>query len=343
MLDIFTQLDHWVHLKKEFALATVVKTWRSAPRVEGSSMAITGNQEIIGSVSGGCIEGAVMKEAFAVLDNGQPRRCSFGVSNEDAWSVGLTCGGQVEVIVEKFMAFDNEQGQAVWKGLKQAVEQNQGCVLVSSLAESSIEHALVFSDGRQLGMELNQELKEQALSAYQHRKNQLITHGEKEFFTTVFPTRDKLIIIGAAHISVDLVELANFFKFETIVIDPRKVFTDTHRFQNQPSAIHLDWPEEVLPQIDLDENTYAVVLSHDPKIDDPALEMLLNSNVAYIGALGSRKNQEKRRKRLSDAGFNEEQISRIHGPVGLDIGARHPKEIALSIISEMVAVKNRFD
>lgn len=342
MLDIIPVIDSWIADKRPFALATVIRTWRSAPRMAGSSMGITENIDIVGSVSGGCIEGDVIRTAKKVLDSGLPTRVQYGVSNDDAWSVGLSCGGQVEVYIEPFMAFGEEKEQATWLALRQAIQDNKGCVLVTNLAASGSRSSLVYSDGTIEGAPIPENLLVQVQQAYQQHKNQIITHEDTDYFINVFPAKDRLLMIGAAHLTVDLVQLAHVFDFETTVIDPRGIFSSKMKFTEAPHAIYEKWPAEVLEDITLDADTYAVVLSHDPKIDDQALHILLKSNVAYIGALGSRRTHAKRVKRLEEAGFSESEISRIHGPVGVDINARRPREIALSILGELVKVKNQY-
>ena len=162
------------------------------------------------------------------------------------------------------------------------------------------------------------------------------------YFLNVFSAKSRLIIIGAAHVSLDLIRLAHMYYFETIVIDPRGIFTNDNRFNIKPDQKYKEWPAEVLPSLKLDADTYVVVLTHDPKIDDQALKIALDSEVAYVGALGSRKTHAKRTVRLKESGLSDEQIERIHGPVGVNINARQPAEIALSIMAQIIEVKNQF-
>jgi len=177
------------------------------------------------------------------------------------------------------------------------------------------------------------------LENYQHRQNEQVLLEDEPVFVQVFPPKGRLIIIGAGHISVPLVKFARELDFEVVIIDPRKIFAAADRFPVPPDDLLHQWPQEALPQMDLNEETCAVLLTHDPKIDDPALHLLLNSKARYIGALGSGKTHQKRCERLQEAGFSEAAIERIRGPVGLDIGAGTPAEIALSIIAEIVKVK----
>jgi xanthine dehydrogenase accessory factor len=339
MKDIFPQIQSWAETGNRFALATVVHTWGSAPRQVGAALAVSEEGEMIGSVSGGCVEGAVVKEALSILEENRPRVLKFGVTDEEAWTVGLTCGGTIHLLVEPFLAFNREE-QDIWRRLSQTVSDNQSCVLATAMAGEKPEHALVFPDGETLGMAPDPALVEAALKAFRARKNQVFEGERGEYFIQVFPRKSQLLIVGAAHITADLVRLGNLYDFETIVIDPRGFFAHQTQFPEPPHQLMNDWPAEVLPGFILDEYAYAVLLSHDPKIDDQALQILLNSGIGYIGALGSGRTHEKRVRRLRDAGFSEEQIARIHGPVGVNINAKSAKEIALSILAQIVMVQN---
>ena len=338
MFEIKAEIDPWIQNKKPFALATVIHTWGSSPRPIGSAMAISEDMEIIGSVSGGCVEGAVVKKAVEVLKSGQPKHLSFGVADEDAWAVGLSCGGKMQVLLEPFIAYTEN---SVWIALDEAIRSNRGCVLVSKVNDEANTHLLVFPDGNTLGS-ANTALAEKALTAYTERRNQLIEWEGANYFVQVFPRKSQMLIVGAAHITVDLVNFANQFGFETIVIDPRGIFANKTQFTSPPAQLIANWPAEVMDQFTFDPYTYAVILSHDPKIDDQALHHLLRSEVAYIGALGSKRTHAKRVARLEKAGYTEEEIARIHGPIGANINAKTPKEIALSIIAEIIQVKNTY-
>ena len=343
MIDIIPGIEKWLEEKKTFALATVIQTWRSAPRMIGSSMAISKDMEILGSVSGGCVEGNVMKEAEEVLRDGVPKRLSYGVTDEDAWTVGLSCGGQIDVWLERFLIFDDEsEEQEIWLALRASVLNNQGCALVTNLSTGSWKHSLYYPNGDCIGAPINETLAQLTMEAYGRHKNQIVSIPDGDVFINLFSAKSRLVIIGAAHISVDLVALAHQFNFETIVIDPRGIFSSKDRFSTSPDQLHNSWPAEILPELKLDADTYLVVLTHDPKIDDQALHLALESSVPYIGALGSKKTHAKRTARLEEAGFSKEQIDRIHAPVGVAINARQPKEIALSIVGELVQVRNQY-
>lgn len=343
MKELLPTLSSWVSTNKRFAVATVIKTWGSSPRPVGSTMLISEEMEMAGSVSGGCVEGAVVREAMALMESGESKRIAYGVTDEDAWAVGLSCGGSIQVFVEPFLAFDErKEEKEIWSELGKRLNNDQSAILISKIADGIPHHSLVLPDGSLLGHQASEHLLAEAKSAFQERKHKLLEEGEETYFAQVYPRRSQMLIIGAAHITVDLVGMAQNFDFETIVIDPRGAFSNKTQFPTAPDKIYEKYPAEVLPDYELDPYTFAVVLSHDPKIDDNALHILLRSDAAYIGALGSRKTHAKRTARLSEAGFSAEEIARIHAPIGMDIKAKTPKEIALSIMGEIIRAKNEF-
>ena len=331
-LDI---LENWSASKKSVAIARVIKTWGSSPRPVGSVMLVNESGEMAGSVSGGCVEGAVVKKATEVMDGGTSIKLAYGVSDEDAWSVGLSCGGSIQVFVE---TIDFES--LVWRQLLENIKSNKSSILVSSLEDGGKKTSVISEDGQLAGAEISEELRSAALQAYDERTHKTITIGDTEYFIQLFPRKAQLLVIGAAHITVDLVYLANEFGFETIVIDPRGYFAEKTTFQDPPDQIHNVYPSEVLNDFALDAYTFAAILSHDPKIDDNALEILLPSKTAYIGALGSRKTHAKRTARLLEKGIPQELIDKIKAPIGVNINARSAKEIALAIMAQIIEAKN---
>lgn len=342
MQDIFPTILSWASAQKPFAIARVIKSWGSSPRQQGSALIVAEDMQMAGSVSGGCVETDVIRQILPLIKNGGAKHIPYGVTNEDAWAVGLSCGGKMEIYAERFWAFGNEAEQEVWENVKQRKSKNLGSVLVTALTEQGGQNSLLLPDGKVLGNLLSHKLKEAALSCYAERRHQLVTHNEIDYFIHIFPPKSRLLIVGAAHITADLISLAKLYDFETVVIDPRGVFATKTTFSTPPDQLLEAYPSEVLANFPLDAYTYAVVLSHDPKIDDDALQILLRSDAAYIGALGSRKTHAKRVARLEAAGFSSEQIARIHAPVGVAIGAQTPKEIALSIMAEVIQAKNVF-
>ena len=331
MVDILREFEEWLDTGSPFVLATVIRTWRSAPRSEGSAMIISGDGSMHGSVSGGCVESTVIKEAQQLLIDGGSKRLSFGVTDEDAWSVGLSCGGKIDIWLDTISERD------IWRKLIAQLKSKEGCILVTGLEKKEEKQGLYLNDTLE-GFEGDKSLLDECQTAYAQHKTQIIDG----YFLNVFPAKSRLVIIGAAHVSLDLIRLAQLYHFETIVIDPRGIFTEDDRFQIKPDKMFKDWPAEILADLKLDADTYVVVLTHDPKIDDQALKIVLPSGVAYIGALGSKKTHAKRTERLLNAGLTQEQVNRIHGPVGVNINARHPSEIALSIMAQIIEVKNQF-
>lgn len=296
------------------ALATVVETWGSAPRRVGAQLVIAGDGRIEGSVSGGCVEGAVIVEALEAMDEGEARLLEFGVSDEDAFAVGLACGGTIRVLVEP-----------VGKVLPEPM-----------LAE------LVAARARRepLAYEVNVETGQRALrrNAYSERLRMDRSGFEEDgqTFVAVHNPPLRLIVVGAVHIAQALVPMARIAGYDPAIIDPREAFASDARFPGE--TILTDWPDEAVSKLGLDSRTALVLLTHDPKLDDPALQAGLAADVFYIGALGSKRTHAKRVERMKQAGFNDDQISLIHGPVGLDIGAAGPSEIAVAILAQMTAV-----
>jgi xanthine dehydrogenase accessory factor len=322
----------WQAKNKKIALARVIKTWNASPRPVGSVLLISEDQEMAGSVSGGCVEGAVLKAAMELFQNGQARLLDFGVSNDEAWSVGLSCGGRIQVMLELLPTANTP----TWQQLSTHLEQDSGCIWVRALPENGNTETTIIAAG-----EPENALSRAAMEAYQFRKSQVMEVDGQSYFLHILPKKPQLFLIGAAHLSADLIQLANSFGFETIVIDPRGIFANKTQFPIEPDHLYNEYPSEILPNYQLDAYTFAVTLSHDPKIDDNALEVLLKSQVAYIGALGSRRTHAKRVQRLMDKGFTQDEVNRIYGPVGISINAKRPQEIALSIMAQMVEVQNQ--
>lgn len=296
------------------ALATVVQTWGSAPRRVGAQLAIGGDGRIEGSVSGGCVEGAVIVEALEAIEEGAHRVLEFGVSDDDAFAVGLACGGTIRVLVEPVGA---------------------------ALPEALLAELVEARAGRDaLAYEVNLENGERKLvrDGYPHRMRMDRSGFEEDgqTFVAVHNPPLRLIVVGAVHIAQALVPMARIAGYDPVLIDPRDAFGSDARFPGE--TILQDWPDEAVAKLGLDPRTALVLLTHDPKLDDPALEAALAADVFYIGALGSTRTHAKRVDRMSVAGFTPEQIARIHGPVGLDIGAAGPAEIAVSILAQMTQV-----
>ncbi|MDK3071900.1 XdhC family protein [Sedimentitalea sp. JM2-8] len=296
------------------ALATVVQTWGSAPRRVGAQLAVGGDGRIEGSVSGGCVEGAVIVEALEAIDDGRHRMLEFGVSDDDAFAVGLACGGTIRIFVEPV-----------------------GPALPVDMLEDLVQARAMRTA---LAYEVNTRTGDRRLvrGGYPDRMRMDRSGFEEDgvTFVAVHNPPLRLIVVGAVHIAQALVPMARIAGYDAVLIDPRDAFAASDRFPGE--TILRDWPDEAVAQLGLDTRTALVLLTHDPKLDDPALQAALAAEVFYIGALGSTRTHAKRVDRMTAAGFTEAQIARIHGPVGLDIGAAGPAEIAVSILAQMTGV-----
>jgi len=341
MIDILPNIRELVNKKKEFAIATVIKTWRSAPRPVGSSLVVTADGSMIGSVSGGCVEKSVVQKALKSLKDQHAEVAAYGVSNDEAWEVGLSCGGAISLHVDCFFGSKRDTYE-LWEELDQAIQNNVPVALVNGLSSSN-EYFLVYADGKVSGMDESADLaliNKPIREAISEHSSQVIQSESSEYFAHVFPRKPVMLMIGSAHITSELLKLAHMHDFEAIIIDPRDTFASKTNFSEKPDKVYVKWPQEIMHEFDLNKDTYAVILSHDPKIDDEALNILLRSDAAYIGALGSKKTHEKRLERMSARGFTSDELSKIHAPIGLSIGALLPREIALSVMAEVVKVKN---
>ncbi|MCB6176846.1 XdhC family protein [Rhodobacter sp. Har01] len=309
----------WHRAGKGAALATVVDTWGSAPRQAGSQLAISGAGEIMGSVSGGCVEGAVVTEALEALQDGTPRLLTFGVSDETAFAVGLACGGTIRVMVEPV-------GEA-----PQALPEALLADLVAARAASRAVAYEVRPDAwaRQL-LAPGQD----AAADARFRSDRSGSEEDGRFLAIHNPPL-RLIVVGAVHIAQPLLSIARLCGYAPTLIDPRGAFGSAARFPGE--TILEDWPDEALASLKPDARTAIVTLTHDPKLDDPAIRIALRAPVFYLGCLGSKKTHAKRVERLAAAGFTPDDIARIHAPVGLDIGAKSPAEIAVSVMAQVTA------
>jgi len=339
MRDILEDVTRWNEEGKKIALATVVQTWGSSPRQEGAKMAISEGGEIAGSVSGGCVESAVAETGLQVLKSGSPQLVHFGVADETAWSVGLACGGSLDVFVERL---DPEQFNFLRELLIN--EEPAASVTVVTGPEATLGRKLTLnlSDASTRYGSLNSGSDEQTVAmAHQVTEPSLLdleAEGVKAF-VDLMPPPPTLIVVGGNQIAITLSNLAKTMDMRTVVVDPRRAFATEERFPEVDQLIQT-WPAEAFETVPLTETTAVVMLTHDPKIDEPALELALTSPAFYVGALGSKRTQAKRRERLSERGLTEADMDRLHGPVGLELGADTPGEIALSIMAEIVASRH---
>lgn len=326
--DLFGEAITWLRAGHGVAVATVVRTWGSSPRPAGSQLVVRDDGLFLGSVSGGCVEGAVVQAALELGTGGAPRTLEFSVSNARAWDVGLACGGTVEVLVQP-------ADSTVLEGLVSARLDERPTLLLTDLETG--EARLLTPDA--IDGALAGPLAEAARRALERGPEVFEAEGVRRFLHPHVPP-PRLVIVGAVHIAQSLVRLARELGFRVTLLDPRRAFADAARFPalDREDVIEA-WPEEGLASLGLDANTAVVTLTHDPKLDDPALRIALASEAFFIGALGSRTTHASRVRRLREAGLDDAALARISGPVGLAIGARSPAEIALSILSEVVQAR----
>jgi xanthine dehydrogenase accessory factor len=335
MLDILQTVDEWLKQKRRIALATVVETWGSSPRRIGSKMAVTHDTAMIGSVSGGCVETTVIEQAVEVLVDGKPRLLKYGVSDDDAWEAGLTCGGKISIFVEPL-------DEGWWRLVTDYIIRDQPVTTLIQLeGDNAGRKIVVDKDGGVQYNTMGVAYKEQlAGTALNYQRSQQVVIADINVMVDVFIPRPHLIIIGGVHVAQPLQAFARQLGFRVSIIDPRGVFASLERFPNVDAILH-SYPDKALPQLGLDTNTYLAVLTHDPKIDDKALLTALPSPAPYVGVLSSRKTHQARVKRLQAAGLSSELIARIRTPIGVDIEAQTPEEIALSIMAQIITVRNQ--
>lgn len=305
MREVLEAVRAWTAAGDPVAIATVVETWGSSPRPRGSKMVVSGSGKMAGSVSNGCIEGAVFEEATKVLRSGVGRKVEFGVADDVAFEVGLACGGHIELMIQPLAAAHLR--------LIELIDAERPAVLRTNLVsgETILDETQPASDTPSI---------------------------DGDWFLEPHPRSAHLVIVGAIHIAIPLHRMAKLLGYRVTIIDARARFLTPERFPEADELIHK-WPDEGLAGITLDRSTYVVILTHDPKFDLPALRSVLGRDLRYIGAIGSRKTNQNRFAELLKEGFTPEQIARVHGPIGLDLGGRGAEETALGIMAELTAVR----
>lgn len=324
--DHLNQAVAWHDEGRPVAVATVVETWGSAPRRPGSHMVVDVEGHFAGSVSGGCVEVAVADEARGVLADGRPRDLRYGVADADAWAVGLACGGSIRVLVVAVGEGGGRWSPDLVRAASAVAPGQRGRVLAFDLGGAGVTDA-----------EARDDLPAGAVDEVRTSGRAVVVDrpGGPVFLRPYLPPV-RVVIVGAVHIAQPLTALVRAAGYGVCVIDPRTRFASDERF---PDVEVVDaWPDAGLEQVGIDERTAVVCLTHDPKLDDPALRTALSSPAFYVGALGSRRTHAQRRERLKAAGVSDADIDRIRAPVGLDLGGRAPEEIAVSILAEIIGV-----
>lgn len=316
--DLLSLALDWHFSGRGVALATVIETWGSAPRSVGSHMIIDETGAMDGSVSGGCVEAAVVTQAIDAITQGRARITEYGVTDEDAFAVGLACGGTIRILIEPI---GSVLPIAVLKELVAHRIDRQPIAYVTDLG----------GDARRLAN--RDEFPDR------FRLNQSGIEGDARTFVAIYNPPLRLIIVGAVHIAQHLVTFARTVGFDPIVIDPRSAFATPARFPE--TNLVVDWPDAAMKDLQPDLRTAIVTLTHDPKLDDLALIEGFKTEAFYIGSLGSKRTHEKRIERLAAHGVSKGNLARIHGPVGLDIGGRNPAEIAVSVMAEIIQTQRK--
>ncbi|MFI5882433.1 XdhC family protein [Streptomyces sp. NPDC051554] len=350
MLDIAEELDRWMRDGRDFAVATVVTVGGSAPRPPGAALAVDADGTVIGSVSGGCVEGAVYDLCVQALQDGEPVRERFGYSDEDAFAVGLTCGGVIEVLVTPVHA-----GDPLFTAGLAAAARGEAVALarvVRGPAELLGRVLLVRPDGSYEGGLDGRPALERTAAAQARALLDVGRTGSVEIsedgshcpggltlFVESSVPAPRMIVFGAVDFAAALVRAGKFLGYRVTVCDARPVFATRSRFPDADEIV-VDWPHRYLQHTATDERTVLCVLTHDAKFDIPLLGEALRLPVAFVGAMGSRRTHEDRDRRLREVGVSERELARLRSPIGLDLGGRTPEETALSIAAEIVAVRN---
>jgi xanthine dehydrogenase accessory factor len=369
MRDILSTITKWWEAGETFGLATVVGTYRSAPRDPGAALAVScaAAGEVIGSVSGGCVEGAVYELSLDVCRTGEPAVATYGVSDDDAFAVGLTCGGIIDIFVEPVdKARFPELGEiaaAVARGEPVAV-----ATVIAGPGQVGARRVIWSGDDRAAaaggeaaadapwhagasgtlgsGPRLDAAVDDDVRGMLAQGRTGIRRYGpqgerlghELSVFVNSFAPAPRMLVFGAIDFAAGVARVGKFLGYHVTVCDARKVFATASRFPDADEVV-VDWPHRFLAGTDVDARTVICVLTHDPKFDVPLLEVALRTPAAYIGAMGSRRTHEDRLARLRDIGLTEDELARLRSPIGLDLGARTPEETAVSIAAELIQLR----
>jgi xanthine dehydrogenase accessory factor len=350
--DILDQIGKWWDAGEAFGLATVVQTFSSAPREPGAALAVSPDGEVAGSVSGGCVEGAVYELSGEVSQSGQAVLQRYGVSDDTAFSVGLTCGGIIDIFVEAV----SRESYPEFGEIVAAVRDHQPVAVATVIAGPGqvgtrrivwpADHRAGPSHSLGSGDRLDQAVDDDARGMLAQGLTGVRRYGpdgerrrdELSVFVQSFAPPPRMLVFGAIDFAAAVARIGKFLGYRVTVCDARPVFATSARFPDADEVI-TDWPHRYLTGISTDERTVICVLTHDPKFDVPVLEVALREPAAYIGAMGSRRTHNDRLDRLRDAGLSEDELARLRSPVGLDLGARTPEETAVAIAAELIQLR----
>jgi xanthine dehydrogenase accessory factor len=346
--DILDQITKWWDSGETFGLATVVNTFRSAPRDPGAALAVSGGGEVVGSVSGGCVEGAVYELAQEVCESGQPVLQTYGISDDTAFDVGLTCGGIIELFVEPVSRERFPGLGDVAAAIRDEVPVAVATVISGPgvLGARRIIRADAATGTLGAGERLDEAVDDdvrgmlaQGLTGVRHYGE----HGERRLddlsvFVQSFAPPPRMLVFGAIDFAAAVARAGKFLGYRVTVCDARPIFATNARFPDADEVV-VDWPHRYLAKTQIDQRTVICVLTHDPKFDVPLLEVALRTPAGYIGAMGSRRTHDDRLARLREAGLSEGELARLRSPIGLDLGARTPEETAVSVAAELIQLR----
>jgi xanthine dehydrogenase accessory factor len=325
MRDVLDTLERWIGEGREIVAATVIRTERSAPRDPGAVLAVSGTGDVAGSVTGGCVEPAVYEEAQEVLAGGPPRLVSYGIADEQAFDVGLPCGGTVHIFVDRLES-------SVVQQIAKAVRIEEPIALSFAITGPEIGGGTLVRPTTADG-----EAAAAAKRLLARGETGVVEIGDSEFFVSSFAPRPRMYVFGAIDFASTVASMGKFLGYHVTVCDARAKFVTPERFPDVDELV-VQWPDEFLAGAPVDERTAICVLTHDDKFDVPILKVAVQSDAGYIGAMGSRRTTEKRLERLKSEGLSEEAIARVHAPIGLKIGARSPEEVAVTIGAQIIQV-----
>ncbi|MEW5992013.1 MAG: XdhC/CoxI family protein [Chloroflexota bacterium] len=354
MRDLLETLEAWRAEGRDAGRAVVVRTFGSAPRPEGAVLLVADDGRLIGSVSGGCVEGAAAEEIERARRTGNARVIRYGISDEQAWDVGLACGGTIDVLVEPAVA-----GPVVEAAAGSVGPRGRSLAVATPLPPDSpppefgvhapghgappaptisIDATGALLDGTTGDIDADAALGAAAARILDDGRSKTVEVAGRAFFVEAFPVRPRLVVVGAVEVARSLVRYARELGYETVVVDGRASFATPERFPDVDRLV-VAWPDEAFEALQVGPNDAVAILSHDPKFDEPAIVEAVRRSCRYVGAVGSRKTQADRRSRLREAGLDDAAISRVRGPIGLDLGGRDPAETALAVMAEIVAAR----
>ena len=349
MREVLDELIGWWQAGETVGMGTVVGTWRSAPRPPGASMLVGPDGTAVGSVSGGCVEGAVYELAERTRESGVPVLQRYGVSDDDAFSVGLTCGGIIDIFVEAVNRTTFPELGAVIEDIH-AGRPVAVATLISGVGPERLGRRLVVRPDSVVGTlgsaRIDAAVGDDAQGLLQQGNTGIVHYGpdgerrgdDIGVFVASYAPKPRMIVFGAIDFAAAVARVGAFLGYRVTVCDARPTFATKKRFPDADEVV-VAWPHRYLAQTEVDERTVVCVLTHDPKFDVPLLEVALKLPLAYLGAMGSRRTNDDRTHRLKELGFTDADLGRLHAPIGLDVGGRTPEETAVSVAAEIIAAR----